>query len=80
MLTETEGSFCLISMSIASVCSLVLYCPVFDVRITVRCGCCFLKNVDDLNAYNNVRDILYDTDVITNIAKSIVHSPVGKLV
>ena len=34
----------------------------------------------DLNAYNNVRDLLYNTDVITNIVKSIVHSPVGKLV
>ena len=27
----------------------------------------------------NVRDILYNTDVITNIVKSIVHSPVGKI-
>ena len=35
---------------------------------------------NDLNAYNNVRDILYNTDVITNIVKLIVHSPVGKLV
>ena len=34
----------------------------------------------DWNAYNNVRDLLYNTDVITNIVKSIVHSPVGKLV
>ena len=40
----------------------------------------FQKNGYDLNAYNNVRDILYNTDVITNIAKSIVHSPVVKLV
>ena len=40
----------------------------------------FQKNGYFLNAYNNVRDILYDTDVITNIVKSIVHSPVGKLV
>ena len=38
------------------------------------------KNGYDLNAYNNVRDSLYNTDVITNIVKSIVHSPVGKLV
>ena len=38
------------------------------------------KNGYDLNAYNNVRDILYNTDVITNIVRSIVHSPVGKLV
>ena len=40
----------------------------------------FQKNGYDLNAYNNVRDILYNTDVITNIVKSIVHSPVAKLV
>ena len=40
----------------------------------------FQKNGYDLNAYNNVRDISYNTDVITNIVKSIVHSPVGKLV
>ena len=40
----------------------------------------FQKNGYDLNAYNNVRNILYNTAVITNIVKSIVHSPVGKLV
>ena len=38
------------------------------------------KNGYDLNAYNNVRDMLYNIDVIINIVKSIVHSPVGKLV
>ena len=31
----------------------------------------FQKNGYDLNAYNNVRDILYNTDVITNIVRSI---------
>ena len=40
----------------------------------------FQKNGYDLNAYNNLSDILYNTDVITNNVKSIVHSPVGKLV
>ena len=40
----------------------------------------FQRNGYDLNAYNNVRDILYNTDVITNIVKSIIHSAVGKLV
>ena len=40
----------------------------------------FQKNGYDLNAYKNVRDILYNIDVITNIVKSIVYSPVGKLV
>ena len=39
----------------------------------------FQKNGYDLNDYN-VRDILYNTDVITNIAKSILHSLDGKLV
>ena len=38
------------------------------------------KNGYDLNAYNNIRDILYNTDVIINTVKSIVHSSVGKLV
>ena len=36
--------------------------------------------MDDLNAYNSVRDISYNNDIITNIVKSIVHSRVGKLV
>ena len=40
----------------------------------------FQKNDYDLNAYNNVRHILYNTNVSTNIVKSIVHSPVGKFV
>ena len=34
----------------------------------------------DLNACNNVRDILYNADVISHIVKLIVHSPVGKSV
>ena len=37
------------------------------------------KKVDDFNACNNVRDILYNTDVITSIVQLIVHCPVGKL-
>ena len=40
----------------------------------------FQKNGYDFNAYNNVGDILYNTGVIANIVKSIVHSPVGKVV
>ena len=40
----------------------------------------FQKNGYDLNAYSNVRYILYNTDVITNIVKLIVHIPVAKLV
>ena len=34
----------------------------------------------DFNTWNNVRDILYNTDVITSIVKLFVHSPVGTLV
>ena len=33
-----------------------------------------------VNACNNVRDILYNTDVINYIVELIVPSPVGKLV
>ena len=58
--------------NILSVKHILLECP-----ITTEL---FQKNGYDLHAYNNVRDILYDNDVITNIVKSIVHSPVGKLV
>ena len=40
----------------------------------------FQKNGYDFNDCNNVRDILYNTDIINSIIKLIVHSPVGKLV
>ena len=39
----------------------------------------YFRRMADLNAYNNVRDILYNNDVITNIVKSIVHSPGAKI-
>ena len=39
----------------------------------------FQKNGYDFNDCNNVRDILYNTDIIS-VVKLIVHSPVGKLV
>ena len=38
------------------------------------------KSGYDLNEYNNVRDILYNTDVIISSVKSIVYSPVGRLI
>ena len=38
------------------------------------------KNVYEFNACNNVRDSLYNTDVLNFIVKLIVHSPVSKLV
>ena len=39
----------------------------------------FQKNGYDFNACNNVRDILYNTDIISFIVKLIDYSPVGKL-
>ena len=38
------------------------------------------KSMYVFNTWNNVRDILYNTDVITSIVKLFVHSPVGTLV
>ena len=43
----------------------------------------FQKNgyiIYDFNACNNVRDIVYNTDVLNSVVQLIVHSPVGKLV
>ena len=40
----------------------------------------FQKDGYNFNDCNNVRDILYNTDIIIFIVKLIVHSPVGKLV
>ena len=40
----------------------------------------FQKNGYDLNACNNITDILHNTDVISHIVKLTVHSPVGKLI
>ena len=40
----------------------------------------FRKNGYDFNACTNVRDILYNTDVIASIVKLFAHSHAGKLV
>ena len=40
----------------------------------------FRKNRHDVNAYNNVRDILCNTGVITSVVKLSVHSMMCKLV
>jgi len=58
--------------NILSVKHILLKCP-----ITIDL---FQKNGYDFNECNNVRDILYNTDIIISVAKLIVHSPVGKLV
>ena len=39
----------------------------------------FQKNWYDFNACNNVRDILFNTDVIISVVKLIVHNSVDKL-
>ena len=68
--TKYSQNMTCVCKNILSVKHILLECP-----ITTEL---FQKNGYDLNAYNNVRDILHITDVITNIVKSIVHSPVGK--
>ena len=40
----------------------------------------FQKSGYDFNACNNVRDTVYNTDVVNSVVKLIVHSPVVKLV
>ena len=40
----------------------------------------FKKNGYDVNVCSNVRDFLYNTDVITSVVRFSVHSPVGKLI
>ena len=40
----------------------------------------FQKNIYDFNDCDNVRDILYNTDIIISVVELIVHSLVGKLV
>ena len=54
--------------NILSVKHVLLECP-FTTEL-------FQKNGYDLNACNNVRDILYHTDVVNHIVRLIVHSPV----
>ena len=66
------------SQNVTCVCKNVLSVKhILECPITTEL---FQTNGYDLHAYNNVRDILYNNEVITNIVKSIVHSPVGKLV
>ena len=70
--TKYSQNVTCVCKNILSVKHILLECP-----ITTEL---FQKNGYDLNAYNNVRDILYKNDFITNIVKSIVHSLGGKLV
>ena len=70
--TKYSQNVTCVCKNILSVKHILLECPMLQSY--------FRKNGYDLNAYNNVRDILYNTDVITNIVRSIVHSPVGNLV
>ena len=69
--TKYSQNVTCVCKNILSVKHILLECPVTTEL--------FQKNGYDLNAYNNVRDILYTTDVITNIVKSVFHSPVGKI-
>ena len=70
--TKSSQNVTCVCKNILSVKHLLLECP-----ITTEL---FQKNGYDFNACNNVRDILYNTDIINSIVKLIVHSPVGQLV
>ena len=69
--TKYSQNVTCVCKNILSVKHILLECP-----ITTDL---FQKNGHDFNDCNNVRDILYNTDIIS-IVKLIVHSPVGKLV
>ena len=56
-----------ICKNVLSVNHILLECPVTTML--------FQKNGYDFNVCDNVRDILYNTDIITSIVKLIVHSP-----
>ena len=58
--------------NILSVKHILLECPITTDLLQ--------KNGYDFDDCNNVRDILYNTDIRISIVKLIVHSPVGKLV
>ena len=50
----------------------------YYLSVLLQKGC--TKDGYDFTACNNVREILYNTDVITFIVKLIVHSLVSKLI
>ena len=67
--TKYSQNVTCVCKNIISVKHMLLECP-----ITTEL---FQKNGYDLNAYNNARAILYNTDAST--VKLFVHSPLGKL-
>ena len=69
--TKYSQNVTCICKNVLSVKHILLECPV--TRVTS-------EKMDDLNACHNVRDILYNTDIINSVVKLIVHSPVNKLV
>ena len=69
--TKYSQNVTCVCKNILSVKLILLECP-----ITTDL---FQKNEYDFNACNNVRDILYNTDIISSIFRLIVHSPVGKI-
>ena len=69
----------MVSMCLAHL-TLLFYASVATYYLNVLFPELFQKNGYDLYDCNNVRVILYNTDVISHIVKLIVHSPVGKLV
>ena len=81
-LTHAFTRLCMISSShvLPALClfPLVTVCAMFVFKLLTI----IIKHFTgyDFSACNNVRHILYNTDVINPVVKLIVHSPVGKLV
>ena len=67
--TKYSQTVTCVCKNVISVNNILLKCP-----ITTEL---FTKNGYDCNAFNNVRDILYNTDVVTSVFKLIVHRHVG---
>ena len=70
--TKCSQNVTCVCKNILSIKHILLECP-------ITTGL-FQKNGYDFNPCKNVRDILYNADIISSIVKLIVHSPVGKLV
>ena len=63
-----------ICKTILSMKHILLECPISITKKKI------FRKMDDFNDCNNIRDILYNTDIIISVVKLVVHSPVGKLV
>jgi len=67
------------SQNVTRVCKNILCVKHILLECTITIDL-FQKNEYDFNDCDNVKDILYNTDITISVVKLIVHSPVSKLV